>query len=232
METIIMDNELIVPLILFSGLFLYNLVLLIKHHKYYKNFQNIPNLHLPLEGMFIKIKGKVTAQNSLTTPLSKRPCAFYQLRATGEYYVKRRSPSKGYETIRKQLSVEQATDKILIDKKNQIFIEIEKDKAVILKIKEKLAEHKKALSSYPSHPKVTNYLYKESYLMEGDEVVVFGRLLKKDYGYVITHTHSIKLPFMIYLDDTSKLIINYKEKIRINLFFVFLTLVGIYLIMT
>jgi len=226
-----MDNELIIPLILFSWLLLHNLVSLIKHHKYYKNFQNIPNLHLPLEGMFIKIKGKVTTQNTLRTPLSKRPCSFYQLRATGEYSVKRKSPSNGYETIRKQLSVEQATDKILIDKKNQIFIEIEKEKAVILKIKEKLAEHKKALSTYPSHPKVTNYLYKESYLMEGDEVVVFGRLLKKDYGYVITHTHSNKLPFMIYLNDTSKLVSNYKNKIRINLFFIPLALVGIYMLM-
>ncbi len=222
-----MDSELIFPFILLGGIVLYNLVRLYSHRKYYKNFQNIPNLQLPLEGMFVRINGRIASTNALLTPLSQKPCAFYQLQAKEEYYVKRKAPSKGYETVTKQLSVEQSKEKILIDKRNQIFIEIEKEEAVILEINKIVKEQIEALAGYPSHGRASNYLYEERYLSEGDEVVVFGRLVRRGDVYVVTHTHSRKLPFMIYLDNTSALEGSYLKKIRVNLFFVLLALVGI-----
>ena len=219
-----MDNNLIFIFFLLGGTVLHNLVSLYFNNKYYKNFQNIPPLHLPLEGMFVRIEGRVTLQQRIISPLSRNSCAFYQLKAKGEYHFKRKAPSRGYEKVTKNLYTELSEERVLIDNKNQIFIEIEKGKDVILKINKVEKEQREPLTDYPSHNRATKYLYEEKYLKNGDRVVVFGRLVKKDNSYIVTHTYSKKLPFMIYLDNTSELESDYKKKININLFFMLLSL--------
>ena len=234
METI-MDNKFI-PIffsLLSIALLIHLLIKFYVHKKYYRNFQNIPNLQLPLEGMFVKIEGKVTSQNNLRTPLSKKPSVFYQLQAKGEYEVKRKAPSRGYETVSRTLYSEQSEERVLIDEKNQIFIEIEREQKVILKINKIKKVQKRPLPNYPSHKRATEYIYEEKYLKDGDRVVVFGRLVKKDNCYIVTHTYSEKLPFMIYLNDASELETDYKQKIKFLYYFIFFVFSGsLYLLYT
>jgi len=220
-----MDNLSITLLILVAILFLYNLVRSVFNRKYYKNFQKIPSLQLPLEGMFVKVEGIVASENNTTTPISKKSCAFYQLQTKGEYQVKEKSPRRGYKTVTKKINTEQSKKRILIDKEQQIFIEIKENQSVILSLRNSTKEQKKPISSYhKKYKKATKYIYKEQYIQKGDRVVVYGRLIKKNNIYIITHTYSQKLPFMLYINNPSKLEKSYRKKININIFFMLLAL--------
>ena len=224
----LLSNPRFIVLLILS-IFIYNLVRLYKHHKVYRNFQNIPNLQLPLEGMFVRLEGEVLSEDKSITPITETTCAFYQLYVKASYQVKRKSPSRGYKNIIKTLYQEHSKERILIHEAPKIFVEIEKD--AILDINTFTQKQEEALDNYPKHAKATQYHYEEHYLEEGDEIVVFGRLVKEKQTYILKHTYSKKLPFILSLNNDTKLRKTYLKYIYINLFFVTTTLgILIYLI--
>ena len=209
--------ELIMLFIIFGVNLLFIIGALRKNTQSLRNYQNIPPLEVPLEGMYVKMKGHVASRNAFQTPINRYNVAFYQFQVFSSYSAKRRSPGRGYEVVNKNLFTEYSKERILIDKKNNIFIEINNRRDLLIKLRESVLNTPTALPEYPKHGRATKYIYEEQYLKEGDYVVVSGRLVKENDAYIITHTHSQKLPFIIQLQDDKPIIDAYLRKIKINI---------------
>ena len=216
------DEGTIIIFVIIGVLALFNILRLRHHTKSLRNYKNIPPLEVPLEGMYVKMKGIIASKNTLQTPIGRDNVVFYQFKALATYTVKAISPGKGVEVVEKNLHTEYSKEKILIDKKNNIFIEITNKHNLMMMIHQKTLSYPTALPQYPEHSRATKFIYEEQYLKEGDAIVVSGRLTKKDDYYLITHTHSERLPLIIQLNNDKFIIDKYLHKRKINFAFIML----------
>jgi hypothetical protein len=199
---ITMDNPISYILLLLIG---YGFYRIYQEKKIVNEIKNIPKYHPKLLGVYVMFKGIVQTPNQHLTPLSTQSCAFYNFKVKGLYQVKKKKPNKGYESISNILHKEDSDGFELLHNNHKVgvkFINKDRSTKVQFNIHSKVTKSKQANENYPFFKKFSSYEYHESYIKEGEEITVYGRLTEEAGLPVITNTYSDKLPFILFLGDT------------------------------
>lgn len=170
-------------------------------YRRYKLILDTPVANAALVGYYVKFAGVVARHNEVDMPIKNKKCEFYRLKIIGKWSVKAKSPSSGMTEITKQLYYESNNKFLLKNGTTRIFVEFENDKDIeTSKYETKVVkgDAKDIAQKYnATYPKAKKYEYILNYLLENDEITVYGKLSKKGDDLIITDTYSSSHPFML-----------------------------------
>ncbi|XOF33572.1 MAG: hypothetical protein ACL93V_16475 [Candidatus Electrothrix sp. YB6] len=150
---------------------------------------------------YVRFTGKVTEERPCRLPLSGSECVYYAALVVGERQVKKKKPSKGWETVRKPLLREQSSATLeLADKDCRVHVKVEEftKRCLGLRSKESTQVHCPTALKSNADRKYKLYHLTEYFLFHGDSVTVQGRLsCGRDGRLFIKPTRRFEFPSFI-----------------------------------
>jgi len=207
-----------------------------KAYNQYQKFSATPYANEALAGCYVKFMGKVVSQDRHKRPHTQQDAAFYQFHVLGYRKIKRKKPQSGFHEFPTNLYSESSGEFVLQDRNNQrvtVALDIPKlEKSSIINIRKETYKSQTLLDGYHYDQSKLNrnynyYNYTSNYLKQHSVVSVYGRLVKKDNGYIITNTYRKAMPLRIELGDQLSKKVLFYDKVRGKAIFLLINLIAL-----
>ncbi len=178
---------------------------------------NIPAFDNGLIDCYVKVSGRLKSENGFFSPISKKTCAFYIVKVLALWETKKKKPSKGMEQHKKvilktvspltRLEISEGKDIIYVDMgKDIIYVDMAAYKGVaLLQAKKVESRNCPAICQQAAKKKYKKYQILESWCSHGDQLVVYGKLVKTSQGLLcVKPTELAAFPSFIGLQQNEK----------------------------
>lgn len=184
--------------------------------QYYKRYQqaikilpyfyNTPNASVENLDCYVKCVGTLVNENNLQAPLTRKACNMFYVQQWGLWQAKRKKPQKGYETAKKNLATLVSSTPLLV-KTRHVIVSLEPQNFLANAL---LLMHNTPLEfAEPAFPITTldkihpykKYEINEYTAERHNQVVLLGKLVRKDMQLVLMPTFSKHHPSIFCLGD-------------------------------
>jgi len=213
-----------------------------------KHLKGAPNFSPGLVDCYIKFTGKVKPDNVYNSPVNNTRCAFYSYFVIAHWTHKKKKPGKGTEPQKRLLLQDKSAATLELIHKSGAIVKLGWEDFLIRDKFHYWYTHKAKNTICPStcqelaENRFKKYESIENYLYSGEEIVVYGKLIRVNNGDLyITHSKTTQYPSSLQLASSEKSVLAYsKEKLSSKIrkrnfhtaLFLFFTFIAIFVFYT
>jgi hypothetical protein len=198
---------------------------------------DIPAFDNGLIDCYVKIRGSIKSKNTFTSPISKAPCAFYNVKVLALWQTKRKKPAKGMEEQKKvifntssprtQLEIYEVEGKEIVNIDISEFLE--EPKYLLMNKTTESRQYPQICKTSSNNKKYKKYKILENWCSYANKIVVYGKLIKTNEGLLsIKTTKLAAYPSFICLEPFEELPLKkLDKKIKNNNIWLIVFLIGI-----